>query len=310
MMSNWIFKGDSGTPTQSIWTGPYPAAEATNAIFRVLRRAHRRLPILSLWTSVFVAAAVVYVRIVPPSYIATNEILIQPRVIVNDGPEELRRFYQFMVDNAQCETELRTLTAERLLRQVYETLTPLDVKEIGGDSNGLWGFVSHSLDNLWVLTSPDIDKLKTFENFAGRVRARRIGLSYVIEVSYRSSDAQQSAQIVNKIATTYAAYKLRGVLARDKLQGVFLESRMSNLIRQITDIDSASEAGTIPDISLTAAGVRLLGPARLPVGLTYPKLLPLAVMLGGLGLLSGILIIILSGLNTKIDTLGSHPQGE
>lgn len=274
--------------------GQRPVTEAKASVTDAMHHLRRKLVFLVVWVMAFVASTIVYVKLLQPDFIATTQILLQPHVIVNDGPEDLRHFYQFMIDGDQCETELRVLSSQRLLYQVFKAQNLVDAPEIREGSDGLWAFIGSRLDRFERLVTPDTGPIEAFNAFLGRVRARRLGLSYVIEISYRAHSAEQATKVVNAIASTYAAYRLRGVLAREQRRGVYLESRLSSLLGQIMAAEAGTRFGVIPEDSLSDADVRLLGPASRPLGIAYPNMKPLVMMMGGLGLVSGLLIVLLS----------------
>lgn len=285
---------DSRSAAQSIWSGERSVSEAQAAVAGAFGHLRRRLFFLLVWVTAFAASAVVYSKLLRPDFIATTQILLQPHVIVNDGPEDLRHFYQFMVDSDQCETELHVLSSQRLLYQVFKAQNLAEAPEILAGSDGLWAFLGSRIDRFRRLATEDSESIEAFSNFLGRVRARRLGLSYVIEISYRAQSPEQASRVVNAIASTYAAYRLRGVLAREQRRGVYLESRLSSLLGQIMAAEAGSRFGVIPEDTLSDADVRLLGPANRALGVAYPKMVPLVMMMAGLGLVSGLLIVLLS----------------
>lgn len=279
---------------RSIWTGERPVSEAASFVSGTWILLRRRLVFLVLWVMAFVAAAVVYTKLLRPDYIATTQILLEPRVVINDGPESLRHFYQGVIDSDQCETELRVLGSQRLLYQVFKIQNLADAPEIRGGADGLWAFIGNQLDRFQRLVTTSSESTEEFNAFLRRVRARRLGLSYVIEISYRAHSAEQATKVVNAIASTYAAYRLRGVLAREQRRGVYLESRLSSLQGQIMAAEMGGRFGVIPEDVLFDSDVRLLGPAIRPLGIAYPRMNTLIMMMGGFGLVSGLLIILLS----------------
>lgn len=260
----------------------------------VLHHLRRHLVFLILWVLAFVASGAVYVKLLHPDFIATTQILLRPHVIVNDGPEDLRHFYQLVLDGDQCETELRVLGSQRLLYQVFTAQKLADAPEIWNNSDGLWAFLGSRIDRFRRSPSEDSALIEAFNAFLSRVRVRRLGLSYVLEISYRAHSAEQATKVVNAIASTYATYRLRGILAREQRRGVYLERRLSSLLGQIMAAEGGSKFGVIPEDSLPDADVRLLGPASRPLGNAYPNMKPIVMMMGGLGLVSGLLLVLLA----------------
>ena len=280
--------------TQSVWTGDRSVYDATAFITGTLQQLRRSIIFIVIWVSTFIMSSFVYSRLLTPDFIATTQILIQPQVILNDGPEKLRQFYQLVLDGYLCETELRVLSSQQILYKVFESQNLTAAAEIQGGADGIWAFVGIKLDRLRNLSTKESASIELFNAFLRRVRVRRLGLSYVIEVSYRAHSAEQATRVVNAIASTYAAYRLRGVLAREQRRGFYLESRLSSLQQQITASEAGSRLGVIPEHTLLDSDIRLLGPANRPLGIAYPKTSPLILMMGGFGLISGLLIVLLS----------------
>lgn len=277
----------------TIWGGERPAHEAWAGIAATLRLLRQKGPFLALWVAAFVVAGCVYVKLLRPDFVATTQALLQPRIIFNGGPEDERHFHQFMVDGEQCETELRVLRSEQLLYRVFKILNLSEAPEIRSGPDGLWAYIDAKIHRFERLIGPADDDVRPFYAFASRVRSRRLGLSYVIEISYRAQSARQAARVVNAIAVAYAAHRLRGVLAREQRGGVYLESRLKSLHAQLLVADASLRFGIIPESGMPDADVRLLGPATLPLRSSFPKPGPLLAMMAGLGAVSGLLIVLL-----------------
>jgi uncharacterized protein involved in exopolysaccharide biosynthesis len=251
------------------------------------------LPFLVCWVGLFVAGGAIYSRLLRPDYIATAQVLLQPRTIVNDGPEKLRRYQQLMIDSLQCETELYILRSEQLLVRVFDALDLSNAPEISEGVDGAWVFLDRQVDKVEGLVTPTQTSTRALNVFTGRMRSRRLGLSYVIEISYRAYSAQQAARVVNSIASAYAAYRLRGVINRELRRGVYRQSRITNLERQLAAAETAMRSGTIPDDALADTDVRLLGPATLPLGSVFPKITPILVAMASFGAVTGLLFVLL-----------------
>lgn len=280
-------------PSRPIWGGERPTVDASAGIATILALLRRNLLFLTLWVGAWVVCGAVYVKLLRPDFVATTQVLLQPRLIINDGPEDVRHFHQFMIDGEQCETELRVLRSEQLLYRVFRGLNLAEAPEIRSGPDGFWAFLGAKIHLLEKLTTAGDDSIQDFYAFAGRVRSRRLGLSYVIEISYRAHSAKQAAHVVNAIAVAYAAHRLRGVSAREQRRGVYLESRLKSLQAQIIAADTGVRVGMIPDGSMPDADVRLLGPASLPLGASYPKPAPFLVLIAGIGVMTGLLIVVL-----------------
>lgn len=142
---------------------------------------------------------------------------------------------------------------------------------------------------------PEPKSSRAFNAFTGRMRGRRLGLSYVIEISYRAKNAEQAVRIVNSIASAYAAYRLRGALAREQRRGVYREGRLSALHSQMLAAEAGMRFGVIPEANMVDAEVRLLGGAALPLVSIYPKMLPILMLMALSGIVTGLLIVVMPG---------------
>ncbi|MGC5778799.1 Wzz/FepE/Etk N-terminal domain-containing protein [Methylobacterium sp. NFXW15] len=280
-------------PSAQIWVGARPLSEASASISATIGLVWTRRVFLVIWVGAFALCGVAYVKLLRPDYVATTQILLQPRVIVNDGPEDERHFHQFMMDTVQCETELRVLRSEQLLYRVFNALELAKSPEIRNGPDGFWAYIGDKIARLERFVASGHDSLEAFYAFAGRVRSRRLSLSYVIEISYRAQSAEQAARVVNSIASAYAAYRLRGALAREQRRGVYLERRLEKLQGQMLAAEAGMRFGEIPEGNLADAEVRLLGPANKPLGTAYPKMVPIVAMMILFGCVSGLLIIIM-----------------
>lgn len=280
------------TTSPSIWVGPRQVDQAQDTLSATLALVRRRLPFLALWVAGFVVCGVVYAKAVRPDFIATTQILLQPRVIVNDGPEALRHFEQFRIDGEQCETELRILQSTTLLLQVFKALNIANASGSYDTPDGFWSFLGAQLDRLVGTASVGSDSSRTFYAFASRMRSRRLGLSYVIEISYRASSPDRAVSVANSIASAYAAHRIRGALAREQARGIYREERLAKLHTQLLAAEAGMQLGTIPDGNLADADIRLLGAADLPLGIIYPKMTPILMFTIVFGAVTGLLIVI------------------
>lgn len=282
-----------GGGSPSFWAGQRSVSDVSAGLAATWAHLRRSWPFLVCWVGLFVAGGAIYSKLLRPDFIATVQILLQPRTVVNDGPENLRRYQQLMIDGVQCETELHVLRSEPLLVRVFDALDLSKAPEISEGIDGAWVFLDRQVDRAQDLVTPRRMVTRPLDAFTGRVRSRRLGLSYVIEISYRAYSAQQAARVVNSIASAYAAYRLRGVINRELRRGVYRQTRLTSLERQLAAAETAMRSGTIPSDPLADADVRLLGPATLPLGSVFPKITPILVAMASFGAVTGLLIVLL-----------------
>jgi Mrp family chromosome partitioning ATPase/capsular polysaccharide biosynthesis protein len=130
-----------------------------------------------------VALAVLYVALTPAQYVGRADLLIEPSkqhaLWQGSGVVDLT------IDNAEVESQVEVLQSERIANDVIAKL----------------GLVN---DPEFRKTGTDYERQRaTLAQFESALSARRIGQSYVIEVSFRSLDPGKAAQITNAITDAY-----------------------------------------------------------------------------------------------------------
>ncbi len=138
-----------------------------------------------------------------------------------------------------------------------------------------------------------------FQRFESRVRARRTGLSYILNVSYRAYDRQQAARVVGSIVNAYVASRLRSAANRYKESGPYLERRVQLLREQLVIANEGVRTGKIPEKDFRELDVRILGQPETTLGSVYPRRTPLVVTLTALGLVSGSLLLLIFAQQAK-----------
>jgi uncharacterized protein involved in exopolysaccharide biosynthesis len=277
----------------SVWKGERDLADVSSSLATTAGAIRRNAAMLLVWALICNGLAIIYLKLVRPEFIASAQVLLQPRHIANDGPEDARHYHQFALDSEQSETELRVLRSERILAHVFTALQLADSAELRG-RNGFWSGLARQLHRLVPGAMPIDERRQTYYAFADRVRSRRIGLSYVIEVSYSSRDAQLAARVANAVASAYVSDRLSYVAARAQTGSPYLRSRASFLASESLASDDAVRSGSIPSSDMPDSDVRILGSAVAPSSPVYPKTGPILALASAFGLVSGLMVILLT----------------
>jgi uncharacterized protein involved in exopolysaccharide biosynthesis len=274
-----------------LWQGDTSPGEVSRSLRLLATLARKRGLLVLAWTVLLVGLGAVYSAMLRPEYTSTIQILLQPRQVINDGPEDRRHYHQYVLDNQQCETELALVTSQEALRTVYQALRIGESDEV----RNRFDSISSSLRALisptgTAGTTPDYDY--GFQRFVGRIRARRTGLSYILNVTYRSYDPDQASRVVGSIANAYVASRLRSANARYRLSGPYLERRAELLRQQVAVATEGIRTGKIPEKDFQELDVRILGQPDTTLSPVYPRRTPLLVTLTALGLVSGSLTLL------------------
>jgi len=138
------------------------------------------------------ALALVYLAVTKPTYTATASLLIDPRDARSTQFETV--LPGIGADSAAVASQVFVIESRDLLMAVF------DGEDIANDPE----FAEGGLLSLIGL-SPAPTRDAVFRRFERRVTVERAGLTYVIDVSFKSRSAEKAARIANAIVERYRA---------------------------------------------------------------------------------------------------------
>jgi Mrp family chromosome partitioning ATPase/capsular polysaccharide biosynthesis protein len=169
-------------PSEGVWPAPAGAGQTvTLADAAIFFRQQFWLIVGAVAATA--ALGVFYVLTTPAEYVGRAELLIEPgkqRALWQDSG-----VVDLTIDSAQVESQVEVLQSERIANSVIAALDLINDPEFRKSGSEY---------------ERQRAALAQFEN---ALSARRVGQSYVIEVSFRSRDPEQSARIVNAISDAY-----------------------------------------------------------------------------------------------------------
>ncbi len=216
-----------------------------------------------------------YLALTRPSYTATASMLIDARKtpLLQQQPSNS----DSQIDTPAIQSQIRVLKSDNVALSVIKTLRLYEDPEfIGSASNGLLAseleFLRRTLGNLingsrsedgagsgheaarrapgdLDQTSPSNDRAtaeydatrRALDAFQTRLNVARDGLSYVIEISFRSYDAEKAANIANAIVNAYIVGQLDAKYQSTLRASNWLEDR----IRELREQASAGEQAVV-----------------------------------------------------------------
>jgi uncharacterized protein involved in exopolysaccharide biosynthesis len=189
-----------------------------------------------------IALALIYLAVTTPTYTATASLLIDPRDTRSTQFEAV--LPGIGADSAAVASQVFVIESRDLLMAVFESEGIERDAEFADD--GLLSF----------LTRPDDSgKDMIFRRFERRVSVERAGLTYVIEVSFKSRSAEKAARIANAIVERYTVGLAREREAANSDVNTRLAARIASLRENVTDAERAVGAFKIEhDIVDPAAG--------------------------------------------------------
>ena len=197
---------------------------------------HRQYPIVLSVALVIIGLALSYLWTTAPLYtgratliIDTGKVkLLQQQSVLGDSP----------IDAGMVESQVEILKSESIALSVIKDLHLTQDPEFNGSGGGLIG----TLIGLSMSNQPKSDfqltrgALGVFQN---RLGIRRVGLTYVIEISFTSVDPNHAAQIANAVADAYIVDQLNAKYQVTRRAAVWLQARLKELQTQASAAELA-----------------------------------------------------------------------
>jgi Mrp family chromosome partitioning ATPase/LPS O-antigen subunit length determinant protein (WzzB/FepE family) len=170
------------TPADSVWPAAADSAE-TITLADALVFVRRQFWVIAGAVAAMAVLAALYILLTPSEYLARAELLIEPgkqhALWQDSGVVDLT------IDNAQVESQVEVLRSERIANDVIANLGLINDADF-----------SHP--------GTDYERQRAvLAQFENALSARRVGQSYVIEVSFRSRDPDKAARITNAVTDAY-----------------------------------------------------------------------------------------------------------
>ncbi|BCP52438.1 hypothetical protein K32_10550 [Kaistia sp. 32K] len=275
----------TGAPNALIRPGHASAIRSASDFFRHIRRS---LPALALWVVLCVGIGFVILFRSTPEYTASTLVIVEPHRVVagSTAPENLN---QAPFDTSEFESQMQIVRSERLLRFVFDTLKLANAPELAPEAPSL-------LQRLIGMIRPNSgapaskgDKVSAaFLDFMNRVGVRRVGLSYVLEISYRAPSPDVSASRANSIAAAYILDQIDIRFESAKRGGEYLQTRIADIAAERAAAFAAVQSGEALRDRFPDSDARILSAAIPPTGKSSPKSALILVFAFTIGLLSGL----------------------
>jgi polysaccharide biosynthesis transport protein len=304
-----ILRDDGAAPPRGASPMHDTSLVSLGEILQVLRRGRS---VLAACLLVSLAAAVVYLERTPPEYTATAQVILEPRRLT---AQEAVAGPSATLDSAQAESQMQVAKSERILAAVFDALDLANAPEFAHPAPTLkqrlvetiGRFAARLLPNAPGdgAADPDGPRERAFQAFTDRVSVRRIGQSYVLEVSYRASRPEQASRLANSITAAYIHSQVERKLAAARRGAEFLENRVSVLQSEEEAAAQAIRDGVIPATSFPDAESRVISAAREPLGKSAPQTLLVLLFATAVGvLLGGGILAVRHSLDRRIRTAG------
>ncbi|WP_374471619.1 GumC family protein [Phenylobacterium sp.] len=199
-----------------------------------------------------VAVAVIVTLLQEPKYVATANVLLDPReervsnekAVLSDLPTDSSAA-SYVVD-----TEVEILRSPRLARRVVDVLGLERDPEFNRrlKKDGTYDASRRFTEAERIATAAAVSK---------RLGVRRAALTYVIDVTFTSKDPQKAARIANAFADLYIVGQLEAKFGANEQATKWLQGRMTQLQAQVLSDEAAVQQYKIQNNLLSASGASL-----------------------------------------------------
>lgn len=238
-------------------------------VHQLLATFRRRLKLfLALALLVFVVVVVLTLR-ATPLYTSTASVMIDNRTEQVVDTEAV--LSGLPADTATVDTEVEVLKSRQLAERVVAALDLDQDPEFNSALRepGLFGQITGGVRSLFGAAAPDaadaqlseIEAQKQRERVVDTVRERleirRVGLTYVMGVSFTSPNPEKAARIANAFAENYLLEQLQAKFEATRQANAWLNSRLAEIRTEVIEAETAVEQYRNANNLLSASGATL-----------------------------------------------------
>jgi polysaccharide biosynthesis transport protein len=219
---------------------------ASTGPFHVLRFAinflRRQYVVVAVAVALTTLLGVVYLNTTPPTFTASARMLIDTRkqqALLQQQPLA----WDLMMDTAMVESQVEVLKSETIAQAIVKENHLTENPDFVGAGNSLWGSVTAAI---FGAPPPEVRSENELTKRAvgavmGGLSAKRVGLTYVIEVGFQSSSADSAAQIANATVKAYINDQLDAKIQATGRATAWMQDRIAELKEQSASADRAVE---------------------------------------------------------------------
>ena len=231
-------------------------------LISIFRRRIRLFGAVALM--VFLAALLVTAR-ATPRYTAQTQVMLNIRQAqVLDTQQVLSNL---PAETGVVDSEVEVLQSRDLARQVAEVLRLENDPEFNWalrKPGGLGALIAQIQGKTLPRPTPPttiedirLGRERAASALRGGLRVQRLGLTYIIGVSFTSLNPEKSARIANAFAGQYIANQISDKGGANRQANTFLESRLNQLRGEVQSAEAAVEAYRSANNLLTSSGATL-----------------------------------------------------
>ena len=220
---------------------PSAATQPSHVLHFAINFIRRQYVVIAIAVALTTLLGVVYLMTTPPSFTAYARMLIDTRKQQVMFPQQPMT-WDYM-EAAAVESQVEVLKSENIAQAVVKENHLTEDPDIVGPGNDLWGTVSAAIFGApppEVRSETELTK-RAIGAVMGGVSAKRVGLTYVIEVGFQSRSPDGAAQIANAVVEAYIRDQLDAKLQATGRTTAWLRDQIADLKEKLSLADRAVE---------------------------------------------------------------------
>jgi capsular exopolysaccharide synthesis family protein len=176
-------------------------------------------------------SALLYLIVAPRTYTAEAALVIESKAPGGDAASV----------STIVETQIGIIKSESVARAVIQTLGLLEDPEFVG-RDGVIRIALRSIGSLlgWNGAEPSVMQ-RAVESFERKLSAKRVGLTYIVGITFDSADPKRAAEILNTLAETFIAQQMDAKYNSSLRDETWIKNRLSELSSQASAAQQALE---------------------------------------------------------------------
>jgi len=225
---------------------PGPDYLSLEELFRIFTGfLYRQYPVIGVAFLLIMALAAVYLFTTPPSFTAVAKLMIDSRKV---QPFQQQMIGDISPESWSVDSQVEVLQSENVALAVIKGLHLTEDPEFVAPNDGLFSTIKGLVLNPLVLNPFGSSEGQPSE-FAltraaiGRLQSHlyisRAGLTYVMNIGFRSHNPQRAAHVANAVAEAYINDQLDAKYQATRRAGDWMRDRIKELRDQSTNADRA-----------------------------------------------------------------------
>jgi polysaccharide biosynthesis transport protein len=214
------------------YDAPYSAQPSlADLLAKVIGFVRRQFPIVLSVVPLTIGLAGVYLFTTPPLYsgvarmmIDTAKIQVLKQSILGEDP----------INAVMMDSQLEILKSENFALSIVKNLHLTEDSEFVEPNRGLIGIARKAISSLFVTKKNEpVSELeltrRAVQVFEDRLIVSRVGMTYAIEIGFKSIDPDRAAEIANAVADGFIVDQLEAKYQALRQAAAWLQSRLNEL---------------------------------------------------------------------------------